>query len=191
MDGFDCVMAAAGRSDRMGEWKLLLPLGGDTIVERSVRNALAGCARVILVTGYRGEELARLFSGWESVLVVSNPDYRAGMFSSIRAGVRHVGTDRFFIALADMPLISPEIYRRLALLPTSGPSATRPFFRGKKGHPVLLPSVVIDKILHFDDSHTMQDALQGIPITRLEVDDQRVIRDIDTPEDYAGIAASL
>jgi hypothetical protein len=53
----ECVMLAAGRSSRMDDWKMTLPWGKSTIVEHSVRTALNVCARVVLVAGFRAEEL--------------------------------------------------------------------------------------------------------------------------------------
>ena len=174
----------------MGDWKLMLPFDGETVVERSVRNALGFCSRVILVVGFRGEEMSRLFSGRPEVKVVTNTEYSFGMFSSIQCGAREVTTDRFFISLADMPLIPASIYRSLAELPhaTAGWAAARPFFHGSKGHPVLLSRAVIDKILQFNKSHTMQDVLQGLPLSRLETEEIGVVQDIDDPNDYRDLS---
>ncbi len=190
-EALDCVMPAAGESTRMGEWKLLLPLGSRTVIEQSVRNALSVCSRVILVTGYRAAELHEIFNGWQSVITVDNPEYSFGMFSSIRAGVRIARGNRFFIALADMPLIPPEIYGALSelKLPTAGLAAARPFCHSMKGHPVLLTAGLIDKILRFDNSHSMQDVLQGVPMSRVETQVEGVLQDLDTPEDYRALSS--
>lgn len=185
-EDYDCLMPAAGESSRMGAWKLSMRLGDETVVERSVKNALASCARVILVAGFRAEELAALFSDWRSVTVVENADYRRGMYSSIRAGTRLVRTQRFFVALADMPFVPPRVFRALGeLLDRSAAAggAARPFYRGRPGHPVLLPSSVIDKVLQFDNSHSMRDVLRGLRMSRLDTDEEGVVLDIDTPED--------
>lgn len=188
-DDYDCVMPAAGESKRMEQWKLMLPFEQETIVERSVRNALGFCSRLILVAGHRSEELSRLFEQTSSVTVIVNPEYSFGMFSSIQAGVAHVETPRFFIALADMPLIPASVFRRLAALeePRHTGGAARPYFQGVKGHPVLLPGSVIDKILQFDKSHTMQEAMRNLPLTRMVTEQEGVVRDIDSPSDYRGL----
>ena len=57
MEALDCVIPAAGRSERMGTWKPVLPFGGSTIIQTVVTAALRARARVILVTGYRAEDL--------------------------------------------------------------------------------------------------------------------------------------
>lgn len=182
----DCVMPAAGESSRMGEWKLLMRLGNETIAERSVRNALEFCARIILVVGYRGSDLRGLFSDRQRVVIVENPNYRRGMFSSIRLGVRAVRTRRFFVALADMPFVPPHIFRSLARLglDVAASGAVRPVYLGTPGHPVLLPESAIDKILQLDDSHTMKEVLRGLRMSKLETEESGVTSDIDTPEDF-------
>lgn len=186
LEEYDCLMPAAGESSRMGAWKPSMRLGNETVAERSVRNALAFCSRVILVTGYRGAELGALFADWRSVVVIENTDFRHGMFSSIRAGVRLVRSQRFFVALADMPFLPPRIFPALAELldkPLRTDLAARPFYRGRPGHPVLLPSTAIDKVLQFDNSHSMRDVLRGLQVSKLDTDEEGVVLDIDTPED--------
>jgi len=183
---FDCVIPAAGESKRMGSWKLLLPFRGRTVVEWSVRHALDACARVIVVTGFRGAELEALFHSWENVELVENPVWERGMFSSIKAGVSRVASERFFVALADMPLIRSELYRELS--EHKGCDAVRPTYEGQKGHPVLLARSLVQKILSLDDSRSMADVLRGAQLIELPVDDRFVVCDLDTPSDYETLA---
>jgi len=72
----DCLVPAAGLSERMGSWKPLLPFGDSTIVETVVANALAVCSRVILVVGYRGKDLGARFSTETHVIIVETPTGR-------------------------------------------------------------------------------------------------------------------
>lgn len=180
--GYDCVMPAAGESSRMGEWKLALPFRGATVLEWSVRNALVHCARVIVVTGFRAEEADKLLRNLPRVETVRNGRWASGMFSSIKSGVERVRTGRFFVALADMPMIAPEIFRRLAEEPHAG--AVRPVYQGRKGHPVLLDRILIDRIRILDDSLTMGDVLRGASVRELPLASEYVTYDLDTMSDY-------
>jgi len=175
-------MLAAGESARMGSWKLALPFRGATVLEWSVRNAAARCARVIVVTGYRGAEVELMLDATPGVVTVRNANYPAGMFSSIKAGVALVQSNRFFIALADMPLIPPETFDVLASAPHH--AVVRPMFHGRKGHPVLLDKILIDRIRVSDDSVTMGDVLRGVPALELPLESEYVVYDLDTPSDY-------
>ncbi len=189
---YDTLVLAAGVSSRMGEWKLALPLKGKTVIEWSVSNALRSSRRVILVSGYRAGELKELFKDYSRVEVVFNEDYRKGMFSSIKCGVQYVRTDRFFIALGDMPLISPSIFNTIANYGFADYiDVIRPQYMGKKGHPVLLSRKLCARILAMDDTSTMGDILKDYLNLYVPVDDPSVIRDIDSKEDYESFVEKL
>ena len=178
----DCVMLAAGESRRMGEWKMLLPFLGATMVETSVRRALEACARVILVAGFRGRELVRLFRLWPGVRVIDHGLWREGMYSSVRAGIERVETPRFFVALGDMPLVGAEVYRALL---ASDAQAVIPSHRGRRGHPVLLSTEAVRAhIRRHGAIGTLRDVIACLTMETVPVPDPGVVDDIDTPEDY-------
>jgi molybdenum cofactor cytidylyltransferase len=178
----DCVMLAAGESSRMGESKLLLPFGGKTLIECSVDGALGACGRVILVTGHEAKELEKLFSGRSAVELVHNPEYRKGMFTSIQVGVEQVQSERFFIALGDMPLVGKGLYREL--LRYRDVPAVIPKYRGKKGHPVLLSKRVKDIIAKLGTDKTLRDALAKVETLAVPVKNRYILLDIDEQQDY-------
>ena len=186
-------MLAAGSSTRMDTWKMMLPWGGSTIIEHSVRTALQVCPRVILVAGFRAEELIEVFRDWPRVEVMTNPDYQSGMFSSVQQGVRAVTEEAFFLALGDMPGVGEAIYRNLldwndrlssAFAAAEQAYGVIPQFRGKKGHPLLLSGQIGNRILRTDVSQTLRDVLAGVPTVIVPVDEPGILHDIDTPADY-------
>jgi molybdenum cofactor cytidylyltransferase len=189
----ECLMVAAGSSTRMDSWKMMLPWGRSTIVEHSVRTALKVCARLILVVGFRADELIGVFKDWPQVEVVRNPDYQAGMFCSVQAGVKVVADGAFFLALADMPGVPEAVYGDLLnwhtrLSPTFDPMEGAygiiPQFKGKKGHPLLLSPRMRARILRADVSKTLRDVLAEVPTVIVPVDEPGILHDIDTPADY-------
>lgn len=187
MKEIDCVMLAAGESTRMGQWKMTLPFSGSTITETSVRNALEVCGRVLLVTGYRADDLEALFEGNPRVLTLRNKNYARGMFSSIQTGVRAVASDGFFLALGDMPLVPPPIYRYL--LTFTGQDAVIPKYHGKKGHPVLFSGRAKNFLLSLPPEDTLRTVIAAYPSLAVPVDDRGVLADIDTPEDYSSLTS--
>jgi len=187
MERAACIVAAAGRSARMGEWKLLLPFRGTTIIQAAVDAALPASRRVLLVAGHRGAELARLFAGTPRVVIVENPDWELGMFSSIQRAVRDVDTDRFFITLGDKPLITADVYR--ALLAAGPADAVFAAFGGVRGHPVLCGPRVREAILQEDPaSGSMKDVVSRFSVREVPWRDDSVLADIDTPEQYKALS---
>ena len=191
----DCVVAAAGASSRMGGFKPLLPLGGRAMVDIVASRAREAGCRVLVVVGYRGDEVARLFEGREGVVVVGNPRWEEGMLGSIQAALGLVRGEAFFCMNADMPLVTAAAYAALAAArdarnksapPGAGPTGAAFFAAagGREGHPVLLPAAWIPEILLLPRAGRMRDFLAGRPRELVELGDDAVLTDIDTPEDY-------
>jgi molybdenum cofactor cytidylyltransferase len=180
----DCIVPAAGRSQRMGAWKPLAVFRSSTLIETVVHNAIQAGTRVILVTGYRGGELAALFRGTAGVTVVENPDWELGMFSSVRRGAAAVGTRRFFVTPGDMPWITPAVYEALGGLRSA--DVVFPVFRGRRGHPVLFDRAVREAVLAADPATgRMRDIAERFAIRELAWGDDSICRDIDRVEDLA------
>lgn len=184
---YDSVLLAAGRSRRMGKWKLTLPLQDTTIVERAVSTALDVSSRVILVTGYQGEILEDLLRksdvpGRERLCFVHNQEYERGMFSSIRKGCEEVETERFFLVLGDMPLVNASTYQ--SLIETPEVDAVIPKYKGKRGHPLLMMRSMADRIIAADKESTLHHVLSEVPTMSIPVNDRYILNDVDTEKDY-------
>ncbi len=83
------IILAAGVGRRFGEEmqerpKALLEVGGETLVERLVRQ-LEACSvpRIVIVVGHRGELIAARFAGSRTVTILENPEYRRGAIVSL------------------------------------------------------------------------------------------------------------
>ncbi len=180
VNAMDCVILAAGKSARMGFWKMMAPVQGKPLIRRTCDTALNVCDRIILVSGFRHTELENCFLDREEIQVVRNRDFEEGMFSSVQTGVTHVESDPFFLIPGDIPLVSPETYRKL--LEGFRGRLVIPVYQGKTGHPVLLPLALKDHICLGDRSATLRDFLNRTTRDSLEVDDPWILRDADVPE---------
>ena len=112
------VVLAAGGSQRMGQPKQLLPLGGRTLLRRAAETAIASTCRPIVVTMGAHEELLGPQLHSLPVLVAHNPDWRQGISSSLRVGLKALmkaapEVEGALIMLADQPLVSAEDLDRL------------------------------------------------------------------------------
>lgn len=189
MTRIGAIVLAAGESRRMGTQKLLLPFGGQTVIERTV-DVLLGCdpAEVIVVVGHDAGEV-RTVLGARPITVVLNERYREGMLTSARAGIAAAPPDwdGMLIALGDQPSLAPATVRRLTAHFRERPRRiVVPAFAGRRGHPLLFPATFREEILtRYDDVglrgllHAHEDALDV-----LELDDDSILQDIDYPEDY-------
>ncbi|MEB6334905.1 nucleotidyltransferase family protein [Serratia rhizosphaerae] len=192
MQQIECVMLAAGMSTRMGSWKMMLPYGDGTILDSAIANAQGFCQRVIVVSGFHGDALAKRYRHHPHVQVVHNADYRTGMFSSIQTGVRQMRGEHFFLALGDMPCVSTWVYA--ALWQEKGEFSLIPRCHQGKGHPVLLPRSIITHIAEASPGVTMKQLIEQQDYRFLDVGDQAIHVDIDTPPQYRqlqGAAAML
>jgi molybdenum cofactor cytidylyltransferase len=85
------IVLAAGFSSRMEEFKPLLSVGGETITDRVISTFLSNGVEVLLVTGWRQDELAAGIKN-RDITIVENPDYERGMLSSVQAGVKRLNS---------------------------------------------------------------------------------------------------
>ena len=183
------IVLAAGFSERMGEFKPLLQLGGITILERVVTLFKgAGIEDVRVVTGHRSAELEPLLAEL-GASAVANARYPEGMFSSVAAGVATLGdeADSFFVLPVDVPLVKPATIRRLLELHRQKQGeVSYPRFMGKRGHPPLIAARRAREIAAWHGEGGLKAALGQWESTALDVDvaDGNILLDMDTPDDY-------
>ena len=109
------VVLAAGLSTRMGTNKMLIELGGQTLVRRAVATALAaGLDPVLVVLGHESERVGREIATLRCTPVF-NPDHARGIHSSLKAGFAALpaATQAAAVLLGDMPLVDAAMVRAL------------------------------------------------------------------------------
>jgi len=181
------VIAAGGLSSRMGAHKLLLDLGGETLIEKCLQAMYDQCERIIVVGGYRVNAIEGIMQKYSRVEVVFNPDYRQGMFSSVKEGFKHVRAARFFFTPADYPMIKKSTYANL--LAVNGDIVV-PSYQGLTGHPVLMQTALIKELVSEDYSN-LRDFIISKRSINLELNDPGVLIDVDTMEDYLKVKKML
>jgi molybdenum cofactor cytidylyltransferase len=183
------LLLAAGESRRMGTFKQLLQLGEKSFVEHCVDNLLASrVGEVIVVTGHREFEVRRAI-GERRVTFAHNSDYRSGMTSSLKRGLQAVSetSSACVVALVDQPRIEPNVINRIIeSYEKARPLIVVPTYRGQNGHPILLDLTLKSEVLNIDESQGLRVVVHAHAneTARVEVCDQRVLEDFDSPEDY-------
>lgn len=116
------ILLAAGASRRMGRVKALLPHpdgSGRSLVRAAAETvASAGLDPLFVVLGHASRRIEPEIEGiGKSVRTVPNPDWRSGMLSSLKTGIRAASADPLttwaVVAPVDQPFLSPVLVRRL------------------------------------------------------------------------------
>lgn len=178
----DCVILAAGLSSRTGKNKMLLNIGGKSIIERCIGAFYDSCSKIIVVTGKYHQEIKQCLRSYSNVYFAYNEDYQKGMFSSIKTGVRYVENKRFFVTPGDYPLLSEDTVKSML---ESTEKYIVPVYKEKQGHPVLLDEMFIP-IISNSKCASLRDCLNNFSSEkmRLDVNDKGIVTDIDTIQDY-------
>jgi molybdenum cofactor cytidylyltransferase len=186
------VVLAAGKSSRMGEPKVLLPWeNGKTIIEHIIEQLIrARIPQVNVVTGHYANEVKALVKPL-GVRLVQNRSYRTGeMISSLKAGLRampdHVSAA--LVVLGDQPRIQPKvIYDLLKAYSEGKGEIIAPRYQGQRGHPILISRRYWPELLALRNTEAPRQVLatHEDEIGYVEVDTDSVLRDVDTPGEYA------
>jgi len=194
----EAVITAAGSSERMGSWKLMLPYKGKAVIDYVVEAAVSAADHVIIVGGFNADALFNHISSQfphkrGNFSFVLNEDYQRGMFSSIQSSIPHLaGTeaDDFFIIHSDMPLIRSFHIKELFMIWDELQSNTdqydimQPVYDAVPGHPVIFKHPVARTILEKRSTDSMTAVFADHQVYRVETGDSAYVRDIDTPESY-------
>ncbi|HEV7900020.1 MAG TPA: nucleotidyltransferase family protein [Planosporangium sp.] len=134
------LLLAAGGGRRYGMPKALVERGGRLLVEHGLATLrAAGCEPIVVVLG-AADETVRARADLAGALVVTNPDWAAGMGSSLRAGLDALtGTAAraATVLLVDTPGVTASAVRRVAAHADAAALVVATY-HGERGHPVLL-----------------------------------------------------
>lgn len=184
------LVLAAGEGRRMGCLKQLLPFAGRTVVECVAdAAAAAGLAPVVVVLGCGAEEVRARLAG-RRLLFAHNPDYTAGMLSSVQAGLRALleaaGDVRgFLLCLGDQPEVAPATMALVAGA-LDEESIVVPVFGDRRGHPVGFGIRHAPAILALGAGESLRDVVRRSSewVREVPVETPSVLNDLDTPEQY-------
>ncbi len=127
------LVLAAGAGTRFGQPKAPVVIGGERLVDRSVRILThAGCDPVVTVLGAWVGQV-------NECVVIENDQWFEGIGSSLRAGLRYLAdqstADAVMITLVDLPGLTQEAIQRVA---QSEGELVVACYSGKRGHPVKM-----------------------------------------------------
>jgi molybdenum cofactor cytidylyltransferase len=188
------VILSAGESSRMGRPKALLPIDGVRFVEKIVAALKStDVGNIIVVLGHHAEEMRQKI-GDLPVTILVNHDYKQGQLSSLQVAIRHLESssegspvDGILVHLVDHPYISATLVdlmidrfyetKKLIVVPR---------FQGRRGHPVIFARALFLELLAAGTEKGAKPVVHAHRDDTLEIDtdDEGVLIDIDTPEEY-------
>jgi molybdenum cofactor cytidylyltransferase len=183
----------------MGQPKLLLPLGGATVIAR----LLAVLARpeittTVVVLRHEDEPLRAAVAAQGAIPLqpeVDPPDMRSSVqcgLGELRARFTPTPEDGWLLIPADHPVVECAVLDQL--LQRWGAGDCRilvPTFQQRRGHPTLFRWDLALEVPQIPPDQGLNRLLRehAAEMTELPVEHESVLLDLDTPEDYAALCA--
>lgn len=158
MQKIAALILAAGSSSRLGQPKQLLQFRGESLLRRVVGAATgAGCSPIVVVLGAEGERVAAELRE-TNVVPVEHENWRRGIGSSIRAGLRellaaHPDLAAVVLLACDQPLVDAKT---IVDLKETRAETKKPIVASRYaetlGIPALFARAYFDELLMLDDN---------------------------------------
>jgi molybdenum cofactor cytidylyltransferase len=163
---------------------MLLEVQGESVIDRAVAAVAGACSSVIVVLGHDAEAVRAAVC--RPVRFVRNPRPEDGQLSSLQCGLRAVPAEAESVVYlpGDYPCVRPDTVARLLAERGSGPLAI-PRCDGRNGHPVVIGRELIGEFLAETVSAREVVHRHSANAVYVDTDDPGVLRDLDTPADYA------
>ena len=173
----------------MGTSKPLLPLGDKPVLRHCFDTIFAaGIQQVIVVINAHDNGIPEALYG-TSATIVRNTIPDSQMSDSVRTGLGAIDDRRasVLVCLSDHPLISIGTYWAIICAHQEAPDRiVIPVYDNRRGHPTLFPPTAVQEIA---SGAVLRDVIrkEASRLSLLEVDDEGVLLDMDTEDDYRRI----
>jgi molybdenum cofactor cytidylyltransferase len=188
MAGIAVVVLAAGTSRRFAGPKLDVDWGGQPLLGRQLRAALASrAALVILVLGAYAERYRACVWPDPRLVTVHNPFWQDGLGASIARGVQEADeqcVDAVLLALADQIALEPYILDALTTLFATNPASPAACrYEGRLGPPAVFGRQWFPALRRLSGDQGAQQILRSAPhVEALEWPEGAF--DVDTLDDW-------
>ena len=183
------IVLAAGASRRMGSPKALLRgAAGAPLAARQAALLRAGrCDPVAVVLGSEIDAIRKELPA--DLATVENPRWAQGRASSLQAGIgAFPAADGWLFLPVDAVGVKPETIRALLAAAEKEPAAIwRPMHGGQKGNLLWMPRAAGLGLMRLPAAARVDEWAR--PQARmLDVDDAAILRNVNTPEEWAAVA---
>lgn len=194
------IVPAAGISRRMGQPKLVMDLGGKTVIDRLLTTlSHPAVTRTVVVFRRGDDDLANAITSVASGSVqtvqpqIDPPDMRSSVEHAIKSIQTHHAPqsgDGWLLIPADHPVLDGRVLDELiAAWRTMDEDILIPQHGGQNGHPTFFRWALAER-LHEIPENCGLNWLRSAPdirIRKLSVDSDSILLDLDTPDDYKRI----
>lgn len=198
------IVPAAGLSRRMGQPKLVMNLGGKTVIERLLTTlSHPAVTETVVVFRRDDEDLANAIEALDMPNVhtvqpdVDPPDMRCSVEHAVEAlRRRHAPqtSDGWMLIPADHPVLDARVLDELiAVWQSTDEDILIPKHGNKDGHPAFFRWALAERLNEIPDDKGLNwlPASLGIRTLKLLVDSDSILLDLDTPDDYRRIRERL
>lgn len=193
-DEIGLVILAAGASRRFGSAKQLANFAGETLLRRIARASLASvCRPVVVVLGAEvdkcKDELRNL-----DVHIVENTDWKRGMGSSIKVGVRKLletneSIGAAVLTVCDQPFVGGgDIDRLVETYRATNASIVASAYQNTLGVPALFSRRLFPRLTELEGG--AKRLIEQFKTETIGVSFPAGAIDIDTPEDFEKLRAA-
>jgi molybdenum cofactor cytidylyltransferase len=190
MSSVGAVILAAGGSSRFGQPKQLLTFQGESLVRRAVRAATEACDAGVAVVAGDTRALIEAELRESGAEVVENPEWRQGLGTSIRCGLRHLlvlvpELEAVVLIACDQPYVEAETVAALVKKRAStGQAIVASSYANTLGIPALFDRSCFEALLALPDDSGAKALIESRPDDVAHIDFERGAIDIDTPADF-------
>lgn len=189
------IILAAGSANRMGKLKQLLPFSDRPMLEHVIDKVLQGnFVEVYTVIGNGAEEIQQHISVHDARFHwLVNEHYQMGQSTSLQLALHHILPyyKNIMIFLGDLPFVTIETIEKVALVGSESlkvnehPFIVRPTYHHMQGHPVFIGHMTETLANKISGDQGLKSIRHEFTNKRIiPVENEGVIFDIDTPEDY-------
>ncbi|MGO1468490.1 MAG: nucleotidyltransferase family protein [Tissierella sp.] len=187
------IILASGFSNRMGKDKLLIEIEGEKTIERVINACIKSKLDKIIII-YRNEKIKHIANRY-GIKAIQNNKADRGQSESMKIGIRNTGKkNSYMFIVGDQPYLDSDTINRLIKeYKDSKSTIAIPYYRKKRGMPLILSNIYRDELLNVSGDKGGRDVIKRnlSDVHIVNIDDEKIGIDIDSIEDLNRLRSFL